>query len=257
MDLQLRERTVLITGNFSTTIQGLVHSLTQLGADVVLWSEDAEKSQRFCSQISDAREINPKFGRATSLSANFSSVEKIKSGLSDAARIFGGLDIYIDAMITNAPSPLNIGEVQTEIPQLIQKSLTTSIEVTNQVLNYLKNRKRGRIIYLMNESSVKYSLMSQAEIINSSARSALIQLSKALSKQVLEYNITVNVLSLGLTEESLLANSTDKTIKEALENFRLKDPTLRITEPDKIANAAAYLVSQLGSAITGQVIELS
>lgn len=257
MDLQLRERTVLITGQFSSTIQGLVHSLTQLGADVVLWSEDADRSQRFCTQISDAREINPKFGRATSLKADFSTPDKIKAGLSDAARIFGGLDIYIDGMISNSPSPLMIGENQIEIPTLIQKSLVHSLEVTQQIVNFLKNRKRGRIIYLMNETSVKNTFLSQSEIFNSSARSALILWSKILARQLLEFNVTVNVLSLGLTEETLLANNKDKTIKEALEALKQKDSSIRITEPDKIANAAAYLTSQLGSAITGQLIELT
>ncbi len=65
-------------------------------------------------------------------------------------------------------------------------------------------------------------------------------------------------LKLGLTEEFILAQHPEaKSIKEAVEKMREKEPHLRITEPDKITNTVTYLVSQYGAAVAGQVISLS
>ncbi|RQX21554.1 NAD(P)-dependent oxidoreductase, partial [Micromonospora ureilytica] len=48
-----------------------------------------------------------------------------------------------------------------------------------------------------------------------------------------------------------------KSIKEAVENLKVKEPHSRITEPEKITNTVTYLVSQFGAAVNGQVISLS
>ncbi|MNS95261.1 hypothetical protein D3C72_1295130 [compost metagenome] len=68
----------------------------------------------------------------------------------------------------------------------------------------------------------------------------------------------MNVLSLGLTEEYILAQFPEATsIKEAVEKLKQRDPSLRITEPDKVTNTVTYLVSQYGAALNGQVISLT
>jgi 3-oxoacyl-[acyl-carrier protein] reductase len=122
--------------------------------------------------------------------------------------------------------------------------------ITHAVLNFLKNRKRGRILYLLNET--------YPDPILAAARGALIPFAQSLAKMVSEHNISVNVLKLGLTEEFILAQNPEaKSIKEALEKMREKEPHLKITEPDKITNTITYLVSQYGLAVTGQVISLS
>ncbi len=246
----LRERTALIVGPFSTTVQSLMMGLTQMGSDCVLLDFDNASSQRFCNQINDGREINPKFGRALSIKSPMKTPEDIKEAVGSAAQAFGSVDLFIDAQTYNKPNRYKIGEALSYLDDEVQHNFKSSVLLTHAVLNFLKNRKRGRILYLLNES--------YPDPILAGARGALVPFAQALSKQVSEFNITVNVLKLGLTEEFILAQHPEaKSIKEAVEKLREKEPHLKITEPEKVTNTITYLVSQYGAAVNGQVISLS
>lgn len=246
----LRERTALIVGPFSTTVQNLVMNLTQLGSDCVLLDFDNAPSQRFCNQINDAREINSKYGRALSMKSPMQTPEDIKEAVSSAAQSFGSVDLLIDAQTYNKPNRFKIGDSIDYLDEELSHNFKSTVMLTHTVLNFLKNRKRGRIVYLMNEN--------YPDPILAAARGALVPFAQSLAKQVAEYNITVNVLKLGLTEELILALYPEaKTLKEAVEKFREKEPHIKITEPEKVSNTITYLVSQFGSAVSGQVISLS
>lgn len=250
MEFNLRERTALIVGPFTTTTQSLVMGLTQMGSDCVLLDFDNTASQRFCNQINDAREINPKFGRALGVKSPMKTSEDIRDAIGSAAQAFGSVDLFIDAQAYNKPNRYKIGEPLDYLDEEILQNFKSSVMLTHAVLNFLKNRKRGRILYLLNET--------YPDPILAAARGALIPFAQSLAKQVAEHNITVNVLKLGLTEEFILAMHPEaSSIKEAVLKLREKEPHLRITEPDKITNTVTYLVSQFGVAVNGQVISLS
>ncbi|KYG69298.1 3-ketoacyl-ACP reductase [Bdellovibrio bacteriovorus] len=246
----LRERTALIVGPFTTTVQSLMMGLTQMGSDCVLLDFDNAGSQRFCNQINDAREINPKFGRALSIKSPMKTPEDIKDAVGTAAQSFGSVDLFIDAQVYNKPNRFKIGDPLTHLDDEVLHGFKSSVMLTHAVLNFLKNRKRGRILYLLNES--------YPDPVMAGARGALVPFAQTLAKQVSEFNITVNCLKLGLTEEFILAQHPEaKSIKEAVEKLKEKEPHLRITEPDKITNTITYLVSQYGAAVNGQVISLT
>lgn len=250
MEFNLRERTALIVGPFTSTVQSLVMGLTQMGSDCVLLDFDNSASQRFCNQINDAREINSKFGRAIGVKSAMKTAEDIKEAVGSAAHSFGSVDLFIDAQAYNKPNRYKIGDSIDYLDDEIQHNFKASVMLTHAVLNFLKNRKRGRILYLLNEV--------YPDPIVAGSRGALVPFAQSLAKQVAEHNITVNVLKLGLTEEFVLAMHPEaKSIKEAVEVLREKEPHLRITEPEKITNTVTYLVSQFGAAVNGQVISLS
>ncbi|MNJ93292.1 4-formylbenzenesulfonate dehydrogenase TsaC1/TsaC2 [compost metagenome] len=249
-NFNLRERTSLIVGPFSSTVQSLVMGLTQMGSDCVLLDYDNSASQRFCNQINDSREINPRFGRALGIKSPMKTTEDIKEAISSAASSFGSVDLFIDAQLNNRPNNYQIGASLSYMDDEVHANFKTSVMLTHGVLNFLKSRKRGRILYLMNEH--------YPDPIVAGARGALVPFAKSLAKQVAEHNITVNVLSLGLTEEYILSQFPEaSSIKEALLKLKERDPSLRITEPDKVTNTVTYLVSQYGAALNGQVISLT
>jgi len=251
----LHQRVALIAGPMSSTVSSIVMGLTRLGADCVILDPDKSVPQPFINQINDSREINDKFGRASVLPSNLSSRDEIKDLVGRASQVFGGLDLYIDALMISQPTPMKIDEPLDGLDQMLDKHLKSSLYLSQGVLAFFKNRKRGRLIYLLNESptaKIKEDVVAQA------VRSGLKGFATALAKQVSEYNITANTLSIALTEEYILAHESDaKSIKEALEKLKQVDPALRITEPDKISQTVSFLVSPMGASINGQNLSLS
>jgi 3-oxoacyl-[acyl-carrier protein] reductase len=73
-----------------------------------------------------------------------------------------------------------------------------------------------------------------------------------------EFHVAVNCVSLGLTEEYLQGHFPDSTsIKQSAEMMKVFDPSIKLTEPDKISNALLFLCSPLGISVTGQHLVLT
>lgn len=254
MDLNLHQRTVVILGPVGPTIQNLVMNLTQNGADIALIDAQADKMQKFCSMVTDQREMNEKYGRATAIPVQWDNLASLKDALGKAAQTFGSIDIYIDAMAEARPTPMQIGSEIQGLETLIHQNLTVTLRATEYVANFLKGRKRGRIVYLLQDSMNRGV---PVDAVATAARTGLIAFAKTMAKQLQDVNVTVNCLSLGLSEEYLLGHFPESpSIKDAFEKMKAIDPTLRISEPEKIANSIFYLCSPLGAAITGQHLVL-
>lgn len=259
MEYQLRERVVLIAGALTSTTQALMASLTNEGADVALLDSAAERAEKFCAQLMDQREIKAKHGRAIAIKCNLAKPSEIKESVGRIVQALGGVDIFIDAQISNESSPINIDQqvdetTLTMLDQLLEKNLKSTLLITQTVVGYLKSRKKGRIIYLLNDCTLKTLPM---DMYQNATRSGLVFYAQSLAKQLQEHNVTVNVLSLGLTEEYLLGHYPNTNIKDALQMHKVYDHFARITEPDKIANAVVFLGGPSGMAMSGQVIRLN
>jgi 2-hydroxycyclohexanecarboxyl-CoA dehydrogenase len=255
VDLNLRERTVVIMGPCGPTLQNLVMALTQHGADVALIDSDAARMQKFCQIVTDQREVNEKFGRAMAIPVQWDNPTSLRDGIGRAAHSFGSIDIYIDAMMESKASPFKIGDENQGLESLVTQNLTISLKATEYLASFLKGRKRGRIVYLLQDAMNRGVVPDAAA---TAARTGLLAFARTLARQLQDVNVTVNCVSLGLTEEYLLGHFPEcATMKEAQEKMRATDPLIRITEPEKVANALLYLCSSWGVAVTGQHIVLS
>jgi 2-hydroxycyclohexanecarboxyl-CoA dehydrogenase len=259
MEAILRERSVVILGPVGGTIQNIVMGFTQAGADVALVDVDAAKMVKFCENVSAQKAVNPKFGRAGAFGFEKNNFSSLRDALGKAAQTFGGFEIFIDANMENKPTPFAIGgggASENSFEQIIDTNLTTSLRATEFVASFLKSRKRGRIVYLLNDASNR-SLPIDA--LGTATRMGLVPFAKTLAKQLAEFNVTVNCLSLSLTEEYLLGHFPEtKSLKEAQEHMKVIEPASgRITEPDKICQSLIYFCGPAGAAVSGQHIVLA
>ncbi|QLY25845.1 SDR family oxidoreductase [Bdellovibrio sp. KM01] len=253
--LNLHQRVALIAGPMTTTVSSIVMTLTRMGADCVILDPDKTVASPFINQINDAREISDKYGRAMAIQTELKTPEQIKDAVGKAATTFGGLDIYIDANMMQKPSPIRMDGGIDLVDEMLDRHLKLPLMLTQAVIGYLKSRKKGRIIYLLNDSPVA---KIKEDVMGHGVRSGLIDFAGALAKQTSEFNVTVNTLTVALTEEYILAHDPEsKSIKEAMEKMKLIDPSLKITEADKISQTVAFLVSPMGATMNGQKFSLS
>lgn len=236
----LRERTIVFAGPFTSICQGLFKKFTSLGADCLHLSEDISVSKRFCQLLGDERERNEKFGRATAIPASFETDQAIKEALGSCVQTFGGIDVVVDALFV---------EGNLDIASSLQKNLQRSLLLSESILPFLKKRKRARLIYLMNEIDLQGDVQRPW---SSASRAGLTALVKGLSQQLLLENIPVNLVTMALTEEYLLSLHPGLSIKDSLEQLRIKNPQQKVTEPDRVADLLSLLISTQGAALTGQ-----
>ncbi|WP_413559664.1 SDR family oxidoreductase [Bdellovibrio sp. HCB209] len=253
--LNLHQRVALIAGPMTTTVSSIVMTLTRLGADCVILDPDKTVASPFINQINDAREISDKYGRAMAIQTELKTPDQIREAVGKAATTFGGLDIYIDANMIQKPSPIRMDGGIDLVDEMLDRHLKLPLMLTQAVIGYLKSRKKGRIIYVLNDSPVA---KIKEDVMGHGVRSGLVDFASALAKQTSEFNVTVNTLTVALTEEYILAHDPEsKSIKEAMEKMKAIDPSLKITEADKISQTVAFLVSPAGATMNGQKFSLS
>lgn len=95
----------------------------------------------------------------------------------------------------------------------------------------------------------------KANVAYASAKAAVIGMTKSLAVQLAPYNIRVNVINPVATETPLLKKffgvETDEQMEEARKQRIKHIPLGRIAEPEDIAYAALYLVSDEARMLTG------
>lgn len=254
LSLTLKERTTVIAGPLTNLTQNIASLFTQNGSDVVFLDKNQETCQRMANVINDQREINEKFGRASAVKCDFSSAKACQEALSQSAQTFGSIDIYIDTLFGTSAAPLKGESSLSTFDELITTELKPSFYLAHQVVNYLKNRKRGRLIFLTPEPSLSGSSL---DTMHSLLRGGLSSFVKSLSYELTAQNTTTNVVSLGPTEEYALNHFPGSTsAKDAMEKLKAINPQAKLVNSESVAGTLLYLCSSLGNAVNGQTLTL-
>ncbi len=115
------------------------------------------------------------------------------------------------------------------------------------VMPMVRRRKPGRIVTL---SSVSGLVGNRGQTNYSAAKAGIIGATKALALELASRAITVNCVAPGLIE-------TEMVNEEVLEHALKLIPAGRMGQPDEVAHAVAFLLSESAGYITRQVISVN
>lgn len=266
---KLNERTALLTGPCTSINQSIASRLTSLGCNVALVDRNIERSAKFAEQLMNNREINEKFGRATAIQADLSKPHHVQDAASRAAEAFGGLDIYIDGLMTSDVKNFRDPQSLDDLDRVIDVNLRSPLLMSQAVLKFLEGRRRGRIIFLQHELS---RLGIEKNALLAATRGGLENFAKTLAREVAGNNVTVNLVSIGVSEEFLLQQNNPSggtgsrgvgvasptvSVNESLTQLKALYPKAAVTDPDRVASVIAFLASPLAVGISGQTIAVS
>jgi NAD(P)-dependent dehydrogenase (short-subunit alcohol dehydrogenase family) len=113
----------------------------------------------------------------------------------------------------------------------------------------MADARSGRIVLVTSNAVLRPPVPDLLSYIGSKA--ALEGIARTLAGELGPAGITVNAVAPGLTRTATAAEGMPQ---QAFESVRLRQAIPRTLEPDDIAGAVAFLVSDCAAAITGQVI---
>ena len=138
----------------------------------------------------------------------------------------------------------------TEWKQVIDINLTSTFLLCKFFLKKMIKNKSGKII---NITSIVGHTGNVGQANYAASKSGIIGMSKSLALEYAKKNININCISPGFIK----TNMTDKIDPKFKELIIAKIPSNRLGEPIDVANAVAFLSSEMSDYITGETIHVN
>lgn len=236
-------RTALVTGASRGIGRAIALNLAQAGLKIIVASNEPENNDKVVAEIREAG------GEAIPLFVNMLSQESIKDAFKQAAAECGRIDILVNnAGVTKDGVTIRMKKDDWDL--VLGINLTGAFLASQAALPGMMKERWGRIV---NIASVvgQAGNIGQANYVSSKA--GLIGLTKALAQDAAARNITVNAVAPGFIETDMTA----KLSPEQRERLLARVPLGRGGQPEDIAAAVRFLVSDDAAYITGHVLSVN
>jgi NAD(P)-dependent dehydrogenase (short-subunit alcohol dehydrogenase family) len=132
---------------------------------------------------------------------------------------------------------------------VLHTNLNGTFFCTRAALPSMIQRKFGRIV---NIASLGGQTGAYGQANYAASKGAIIAFTKTVALEMAQFSITANVIAPGYTATEMVTGIS----RRALEEIQSQIPLRRLAEPQDIAKAAAFLVTD-GSYITGQQLNVN
>ncbi|RQW83279.1 MAG: 3-oxoacyl-[acyl-carrier-protein] reductase [Geobacter sp.] len=241
--MSLTGKKALITGASRGIGKAVALKLAAEGADVIVTATSLDRAKQTADQIAllgrRAIPVKVDVGVASEVEALFQLV----------VEEFGSLDILVNnAGITRDGLLMRMKDEDWD--SVLDVNLKGTFLCTREAIKLMAKAKSGRIVTI---SSVVGEMGNAGQANYCASKAGIIGFTKAVAREYAKRNITVNAVAPGFIETDMTSVLTEGVREELLKQI----PVNRFGAPEDIANAVYYLVSDLGSYVTGQVLAVN
>ncbi|MEE9195528.1 MAG: SDR family oxidoreductase [Alphaproteobacteria bacterium] len=243
MDLQLNDRTCLVTGASQGIGKGTARVMAAEGCRVAILARRKGLLEELADEIAATGATRPQVIDEDVIQEG--APERIRDRVYDA---LGGLDVIVNCAGGSRPIPWDAPD------EAWHEGMTLNFEMlrrlTQQFIPKMREQQWGRIINITGTSE------PGAVNIASSAKAAVHAWAKGLSRVLAADGITVNCLPPGriISEQILTKIHPDPIERQAFVEANI--PVGYLGEPEDLAYLIAFLASPLARYITGEVIHV-
>lgn len=241
--MKLKNKVAVITGAAQGIGRAIATTLAQQGANVVVADIQLEKAE------TTAKEIMAETGqKVIAVHVDVVDSASVKAMIDRTIDEFERIDILVNnAGITRDSLIMRMKEADWDL--VLNINLKGTFNCSKAVVRPMMRQHYGRIV---NITSVSGLIGQVGQTNYSSSKAGIIGFTKALAREVGSRKITVNAVAPGLVKTALTIDLPE----ELKDMFIEMTPLGRYGEPEDIANAVAFLVSDEASYITGQVLSV-
>jgi NAD(P)-dependent dehydrogenase (short-subunit alcohol dehydrogenase family) len=249
---QLEGRVAVITGGGRGIGRAIAQRYAREGAVIVVSSRTASDLD---TVVADAEAAG---SRGLAVVANSMDRDGARAPVAAAIEHFGTVDIVVNNVggsVGKGHDPFTGDDASFE--DTIALNLLSAWWTSSRALSTMRDQQWGRIINIGSGASKH----TGSSIAYTTAKHGLVGLTRQLAAAVGEMGITVNCLTPGWTNTSLIdwdriaagRGTTPEAAKAAASRESLQN---RILEPEELSGLATLLASEDGRGITGQVLSV-
>lgn len=237
----LQGKNAIVTGGSQGIGRAIALTLAQQGANVaILYVGDRERGAQ------TVKEIEALGVKAMEIYCNVADFEESAAAVEAVKNEFGRIDILVNnAGITRDNLILKMTEA--EFDSVINVNLKGTFNMIKHTYPIFMRQKYGRVVSI---SSVVGLAGNKGQANYSASKAGIIGMTKSAAKELASRNVTYNAIAPGFIETDMTAVLPEEAKKAMCDQI----PAKRTGKPEDIANLALFLVSDMASYITGEVI---
>ncbi|MBT0781868.1 SDR family NAD(P)-dependent oxidoreductase [Paracoccus sp. pheM1] len=244
--MRMQGKRAVVTAGASGMGRAGARLFAQNGASVAVVDVNAEATAEVVAGI------EAEGGKATGIVADLSRPEECRRIIAEAAEALGG----IDALWSHAgtPGPTEVEGIDLEQYDFsVALNLTSALVCAGEVAPHMRAAGGGAILFTSSVGGLVGSMMSP---VYSAVKFGIVGFTQSLAQRFAADRIRVNAVCPGPVETPMLPFFMNRNVDEAgkeanLARIMAAVPLGRLAQPEEIAHAALWLLSDDASYVTG------
>ena len=232
MDLNLKDKVVIVTGGAAGIGRATVERFAAEGAKVVAWDVTTDPKV----DVTDAASV--------------------QRAVDDVVATHGRIDVLVnnagivrDAQLVKWKDGVTSMMDDATFDAVINVNLKGVFLCTRAVVPHMIKAQRGVIL---NASSIVGLYGNFGQTNYAATKAGVISFTKTWSRELGKYGIRVNAVAPGFIATEMVRAMPQKVV----ESMSSKTPLARLGEPDDIANAYVWLASDAAKFVSGAVLSV-
>lgn len=177
------------------------------------------------------------------------SDEQVREWVREIGRSYDRIDVAVNNAGLFLPAAMVPITSTDMVEQTFRTNFLGTFAVCRESAKVMLKRRYGRII---NISSIVTGLHMPGASAYAASKSAVVEFSKVLAKEVIGGGITCNVVSVSLVESDITA----RLDAEVIERYKQGLAVSRWAGIEDVCNVVSFFASPASSHVTGQVVHL-
>ena len=252
MNLNLKDKVVLITGSSSGVGKKIAFAFAAEGAKVVINYLKNDKLDFGQDAAAVVAEIKQTYGTdAVAIAADMSVEAQIIAMFDTSASTIGAVDILVNNAAYLPKGPLQ-NYTETEWNYTFQVNVTGAFTACKELIKRLRERGvKGKIVNVASQAAFFGS--TSGHLPYDASKGALVSMTRAIAREVAKEGINVNAVAPGMVMTEMVA----KLWEERKEQYLSRIPLYRIAQPEEIASVILFLASDMSSYMTGTTLDVT
>lgn len=242
MELNLNGKTVLVTGGSRGIGKAIVLKLAKENANVAFtYNSSKEKADQVKNEAQNLGAGNIRCYQANvtdPLQADL-LIEQIEEEVGEVYGLVNNAGITKDTPFFKMSAD--------DWNSVIDTNLNGAFHMTKSLVGKMIRRDGGKIVNMSSVSGIRGSV-GQANY--SATKAGLISLTQTLAKEFARFNVQVNAVAPGFIATEMVEQMQDKAKKQ----INSMVPSKRMGEPEEVADATMFLLSQASDYINGHTL---
>jgi len=241
--MELKGKVALVTGGAQGIGKAVALMLARHGADVVVADVNLEKAAE------TAKEVEATGRGAMAVNVDVTRLSDVENMVESAIGRFGRIDILINNAGI-ARDKLILRMTEEDWDAVLDVNLKGTFNCTKAVIKHMSKQRSGKIV---NIASVVGEMGNAGQANYSASKAGVIGLTKTIAREFAQRGINVNAIAPGYIQTPM----TDVLPDKAKEELKRMIPMERLGQPEDVAYAVLFLVSDASSYVTGQVLNVN